>query len=78
MDVVLLVVPVQGDADVLFAIPFGSYFVVVFQCPLEMQRMFLANVLESKVINYECELDEAPIVLPDTWNQFALSVDHAC
>ena len=36
--------------------------------------MFLANVLDIEVINYKREMNGALIVLPEAWNQFALSV----
>ena len=36
--------------------------------------MYLANVLGTEVVNYKRELDGAPIVFSEAWNQFALSV----
>ena len=76
MDLASFVIPVQGDAYVLFPILFGRYFVDVFQSRLEMWRMahVLANILDTEIINYERELNGVPIVFPEAWDQFALSV----
>ena len=74
MNLSLFVVRVQGNADVSFSFPFGSYFVVVFQCCFEMERMFLTIISDTKIINYERELNGAPIVCLEAWKQLALLV----
>ena len=60
------IVPLQGDADVSFTIPFGSHFVVFFRCHLEMELMLLANIFDTKIIHYEGELNHGvPVVFPE-------------
>ena len=75
MDLLSLIVPVQGDADVVFAIPSGSYFIVFFHYCLEMERMFLANISDTEIIHYERELNGALVTFPEAWSHFDLSVD---
>ena len=45
------VVPIEGDANVSFACPVVGNFVIAFESILQVDSMFLASVLDAKVIN---------------------------
>ncbi len=36
--------------------------------------MLFSNVLDTKVLNYQCEADGPPLVFPISWRDFALGV----
>ena len=74
MDLPALVVPIERDSNVSSAFPFGCDGVVFFQCCLEMEGMFFANVLHSEVINYQSKLHCAPFVQPQSRDKLALIV----
>jgi hypothetical protein len=40
----------------------------------EMICVFFSNVLDSEVVDYQCEVDWSPLVLPETGCYFTLRV----
>ena len=68
------VVPIQGDANVPGSIPFRCNRIIFFKCFLEVERMFLAEIFYSEIIDYQRELYRAPCVLPKAWDELALLV----
>ena len=64
MHLAFLIVPIKGDANVAFACPVGGYFVVIFECFLDVECMLLTFVLDAKIIHYQRELDGASVVFP--------------
>ena len=69
-----LVIPIEGNADVSLTVLFCSYTVIIFQCRLEMEGMFFADILHAEIVDDEGELDWSPFVLPKAWHQLALVV----
>ena len=39
-----------------------------------MECMFIADLFHSEVVDYQCELDWAPFVTPESWDQLALVI----
>ena len=68
MNLLSFVIPIQGDSDVSLAIPFSGDFIFFFQCCLGMHCMFLAHILDSEIVNYQRELNGAPIMFSKAWN----------
>ena len=74
MDLPPSVIPIQGDSDVASSVPFGGNSVVLLQCLFEVHRMFLADILDTEIVNDQSELYWSPLVFPEARNQFALMV----
>jgi len=68
------VVPVKVSADVSVTSPISAEGVVRFNRRLEVHRMLLANILDTKIVHHKGEPDRAPIMHPQAWDGFALSV----
>ena len=68
------VVPGQLDADVLFSLPVGLDVVVGADGVDKMLGMLPPDILDSKVIDYQCELDWSPFVEPEPVDEGALVV----
>ncbi len=64
MDVFVDVVPVNIHSKIACAILVLGAFVVLIQDVGEVLNMFTANIFDAKVINAECEGDQAKIVSP--------------
>ena len=64
MDLPALVVPIYNDANISSAFPFGCEGVVFFKRCLGVEGMFFADILDSEIINYQCELQWAPFMQP--------------
>jgi hypothetical protein len=64
MDVFADVVPVDIHSKIACIIPVLGAFVVFIQDAREVLNLFMANVFDAKVVNAECEGDQAKIVLP--------------
>ena len=47
---------------------------MTLQCLFEMDGVFFAYIFHPEVVHDQCELNWAPVVFPETWDQFALSV----
>jgi hypothetical protein len=71
-----LVIPIQCDDDVSSSVPFECDFVVFFEGLFEMECMFFAGIFHSEVVDYYCELDWAPFVTPESWDQLALVITY--
>ena len=69
-----LVVPVEGDADVAPPVPFGLDLVVVLDGALEVEGVFGADVFDAEVVDDQCELHWAPVVLPEARDELALPI----
>ena len=68
------VVPVELGADVFLALPI--LFKVVM-CPYRVNEVlcvFLADILDSEIVDNECELYWAPFVFPESWYDGALEI----
>ena len=74
MDLLVLVIPILGDAYVSPSIPFQCDFVVFFEGLFEVECVFFANMFHSKVVDDQCELDSVPFVAPESWYQLALVI----
>ena len=74
MDLACGIVPVKREAKVLSAFPIDVNLVVLLEYTGKMFDIFLVDVLHSKVIDNEGEADWAPIVMPISWCDLALSV----
>ena len=68
------VVPIECDTNVPFAVPFGGEGVVFFQRSFEMECVFFANVLDSKIIDDQSKLHWAPFVRSQARDELALVV----
>ena len=60
----IFIVPYEFDADKQVAFLVNCYVVVLFQGRDEMVGVYVAVVLDAKVINYQSECDWAPYVSP--------------
>jgi hypothetical protein len=74
MDLMCGVVPVKHEAKVSHAFPVDVELAVLLDYAGEMFNVFLVDVLHSKVIDNKGEADWAPIVMPISWCDLALSV----
>ncbi len=74
MDLSVVVVPVQGEAEITGAFPVGVTYVVFLQDFEEMVDVVLVDVLHAKVVNDEGKADGAPGVGPISWGELALAV----
>ena len=74
MHLAFRVVPVKVYADVSVTSPIGAEGVVRFNHSLEVYRVLLADILDSKIIHHEGEPERVPIMHPQARDEFALSV----
>ena len=51
MYLVMLIVPIQVNAEVSIFFPIMAYLVVIFEDSHEMLRMFLAHIFYAKIVN---------------------------
>jgi hypothetical protein len=58
--------PFKCHASKVGAIDFFRDFVVLLESLAKMIQVGIANVLNGKVVNNECERDEVPLVMPET------------
>ena len=65
MDLSLFLVPIESDTDVSCSRPIGSDFVVAFECLLEVQSVFFADVFDSKIVHHQREPNWARAILPE-------------
>ncbi len=74
MDLACGVVPVEREAKVLGAFPINVDLVVLLKYAGKMFNVFLVDALHSKVVDNKGKADWAPIVMPISWCDLALSV----
>ena len=74
MNFAVFVVPIDGQADVPFAFPLVADGVVFLGGLHEVGGVLLADVFDAEIVNDKAEADGSPIVLPETWANFALAV----
>ena len=74
MNLLSVIVPIQGDTNVSFAILFSSDLIVFFQGCLVMYPIFFADTLDTGIAQYKRELNGALIALPKAMNQPVLAV----
>ena len=74
MTLSLVVVPFYVNSDVTFACPICCDLVMLFENLFEMVGVFFANIFDSEIVYYECELDRAGVVFPEAGDEFALVV----
>ena len=65
VDLPLRVVPVECDSDVSSSRPIFGDVVVVLEYVHEMSGVLAAFVLDSEIVDYECELDWSCVVGPE-------------
>ena len=70
----IAVVPLLGEPDVTCAIPVTGYVVVPFECLEQMVNVLYSDLLNAEIINTECKRNGLPVVLPETWVDFALVI----
>ena len=74
MDLSLVVILIERDTDVSFALPVFCYVVALLQNVHEMSGVCAAFVFDAKVVNNESELNGSLLVYPEAGHQFALVV----
>ena len=74
MDLLVWVVPCDGESQVAFPLPVMRCDVVHVECLKEVFGMFDANVIHSKVIHTEWKDDGSPVMLPKTGGDSALVI----
>ena len=67
-------VPIECDANVPFTCPISGDRVVLLEDSKEVICMFVAGVLDSKIVDHKGKLDEAPFVAPEAGYKLALEV----
>ena len=67
-----VVIPVERDSDVFRTFQIVGDGVVVVEGRHEMAGTFLANVLDTEIVDDEGEADRMPLVLPDSRDEFVL------
>ena len=78
MDVLVQVVPCDGESQVALSLSVMRCGVVHIECVKEVFGMFDVNVFHSKVVHTECKGDGSPVVLPKTGGDstFVISVRY--
>ena len=74
IDLLVWVVPCDGESQVAFSLPVMQCGVVHIQCLKEVFGMLDADVFHSKIIHTECERDGLPVVSPKTGGDSALVI----
>ena len=74
MDLLVWVVPCDGEFHIAFPLPVMRCGVVHIECLKEVFGMFNADVFHSKVIHTECKRDGSPVVRPKTGGDSALGI----
>ncbi len=64
VDMPSFIVPVEGEAEVLRALPVHVADVVFAKDIEEMVDVVRVDVFDTKVVNYQAELDRAPVMGP--------------
>ena len=71
---VALGIPVHCNSQVTRTTPVFFHFVVFLKDFDEMVDVFLTDVLNAKIVNYEGEPDGPSFMFPISWRDFALGV----
>ena len=74
VDLAFFVVPVEGDAVVFRSFPIFCHGVVLFECVIQVVGVFLANILYSKVIDWQRKADGSRLMFPEYWHHVALGI----
>ncbi len=69
-----IIVPVQGEADLLLALTVDRDVIVSFKDIDEVLRVFLTFVFYAGVVDNKGKLDQSPIVYPEARENQTLSV----
>ena len=70
----IVVIPIEGNPNILAARPILGDFVMLFENTNQMHRMLFSNVFHSKIIDDKCERDRTSLVSPQARDRFALRV----
>ncbi len=71
------VVPLDVNTRKFVAIHVELYPVELLESIAEMVEVFYPNILHSKVINHDAELDWMPFVAPEAWGGFGLVISFS-
>ena len=74
VDFPLLVVPIDGEANVPLSFPLVADGVFLLQGCHEVLGMFFADIFYTKIIHDEAETDGAPVMFPETRADSALPI----
>ena len=69
-----VVVPIDREANIVCAIPVCIAFIVFLEYCKEMLGICFVDVLDTKIVNHECETDRLSFVLPKSWGGCSLCV----
>ena len=58
-------VPFEADTNIFLAFPLDMYVIMPLYRVFQVVSVSVANELDTKVINYKCERDWLPHVLPE-------------
>ena len=69
-----VIIPIKSQSEVALDFPVCCNVIVFFDAFNEMVRMLLTNVIYSKIVHDECEIDRPPFMCPETGCKFSLVV----
>jgi hypothetical protein len=69
-----LVIPIDGEAKVVCAIPVRIAFIVLFEYCKEMFGICFVDVLDAEIVNNKSKTERLLFVLPESWGDCTLRV----
>ena len=74
MHLVILVVPIYGDADIKCSFPVVCYFLIFFEGRNQVLCILFYSVFYPKIVDDKGKLDGFPFVCPKSWYYLSLGL----